>query len=104
MSAEDQQRNKRIVDEILDITNHKLKEKPETEEQKAEARLLVVNQQVTLVVKKYYDDHPLGTVKADLAKQIMSTYLGEFYKWSKDDLVYMLCLQQTTSALKHFGY
>lgn len=104
MSQEDINKNKRIVDEILDETGHKLKAKPETEESKAEARLLVVKQEVTLVVKKYYEDHPIGTVQSDLAHLIMSTYLNEFYRWNKDDLIYAMCLNQTSAAMKYFGY
>lgn len=106
MSQEDIQRNKRIVDEILEQTGHKLSTKgpANTPEAEAERRLLLANQEVMLVVKKYNEDHPIATIPEDLRKEIMQVYLFEFSRWSKDDCIYMLCLMQTMNAMKKFGY
>lgn len=105
-SQEDINKNRRIVDEILDITNNKLTNNgiANTPEAEAERRLLLANQEVMLVVKKYNEDHPIASIPEDLRKLVMNVYLFEFSKWSKDDCIYMLTLMQTMNAMKRFGY
>lgn len=105
-SQEDLNRNRRIVDEILVTTGHKLNTagQPQSEEDKAIRRLEQANQAVSLAVKKHYEDHPIATNLPELRTLIMNIYMFEFSNWNKDDCIFMLTIMQSANALKRFGY
>lgn len=105
-TGEDIRRNRAIVQEILDLTGNVIKQQgdPKDENTKALRALTVANQTVCKVVLAYYDAHPFTTNLGELRKLVMETYLAELRLWSKDDLLFMLCLQQTKLAMEHFGY
>lgn len=105
-SGTDRERNQRIVDEILELTGNKLngQKQPQTEEDKAIRRFELANMEVAKAVREYYEDHPLMTNVAELRRIIWSIYNLELCKWNKDDLIFMLALQQTSLAMKRFGY
>lgn len=103
-SGEDRRRNLAIVEEVLTITNNKLKKPATTKDEETFRRLELANMEVAQVVKKYYNDHPIMTDVPELRKLIMNVYIMEFYKWSKDDVISMLTLLQSHNAMKRFGY
>ena len=106
LSGEDIRRNKAIVQEVLELTGHVLKqtEHPKSEIEKAFRRLAQANISVAQVIGKYYEDHPLMTNVPELTKIVQDTLVSEFLSLSKDDLFYLFVLQQTKLVLKKFGY
>lgn len=105
-SQEDQNRNRRIVNEVLAETGHNLDKagQPQTDEDKAIRRLEFANKEVSLAVAKYYEDHPIATDVQELRKKVMQIYMLEFSRWNKEDCIFMLTMMQSANAMKKFGY
>jgi uncharacterized protein YdaL len=103
-SGEERQRNNRIVKEILDLTGHSNDNIPTVKEDVILGELKAINKDVSDAVLKYYETHALTTNVPELRKIIMNIYMESFGKYSRDDLHFLLTVQQTKLAMTKFGY
>jgi len=104
LSGEERERQKRIVDEILEQTGHKIKSTENPQVDSALEHLQRIKRDVLLMVQRYYQEHPLGTDPVKLRNLIIQIYIDELSKWSKDDLLCMFAMQQTAGAMHALGY
>ena len=103
-SGEERRRNDNIVKEILSITGHDTPDIPTTREDCILAELKAINEDVSKAVVDYYKLHPVVSNVPELRKLIMGIYMEHFAEYNRDDLHFLLTVQQTKLAMTKFGY
>lgn len=104
LSGEERRRQMQIVDETLANLGIALSKPSNTKDDESLRRMLLANQEVMRVVKQHYDSHIISTNLPELKQEISRVYLEEFSRWTKDELLLMLTMNQTTLALQKLGY